>query len=155
VTVLSVTASVVVTAPPERAWELLSDSSRYAEWVEGTEAVLRADGIVQEGSTYEERNPIVGPWKARTSWTVVEFQPLRRQVHRSADVPLSSRFDVIMELQPEGEATRVTLTLEGAPSLGPLGRVFDKLMHGMVERDNRKTVANFAALIASSPDPGA
>jgi uncharacterized protein YndB with AHSA1/START domain len=152
---LRVTASVTVPASLERVWELLSDSSRYADWVEGTEAVLRTDGIVRKGSTYEELNPIIGPWKARTRWTVVGFEPPRRQVHSSADVPLSNRFDVIMELQPEGTATRFTLTLQGAPSLGPIGWVFGKLMNHTVERDNRRTLGTFAALVAPSLDPGA
>jgi carbon monoxide dehydrogenase subunit G len=141
----SVTASAVAPAPPERVWELLCDTSRYAEWVEGTAAVTRSDGPARPGSTYDELNPIVGPWKARTSWTVAEFEPPRRQVHTSGDLPLLRRFDVIMELAPEGEATRVTLTLRGEPA-GLAGRAFGRAMQPLIARDNRRTVANLVAL---------
>ena len=145
---LRVTATQTVAASPEQVWELLSDTSRYAEYVEGTAAVLRNSGQAREGATYEELNPILGPWKARTTWTVVEFDPPRRQRHRSLDVPLTSTLDVVMEVEPDDDGSRVTLTLEGAPSHGPLGAAFARLMRGQVDRDNRKTIENFAALAA-------
>jgi len=73
-------------------WELLCDTSRFAEWVAATAAVTRTDGPASHGSTYAEVNPILGPWKAKTSWTVVEFDPPRRQVHRTEDIPIASEF---------------------------------------------------------------
>jgi uncharacterized protein YndB with AHSA1/START domain len=143
----SVTASAVVPAPPERVWDIISDTTRYAEWVERTEEVPRSVGAAREGSVYEEVNPVLGPWKARTTWTVVEFSPPRRQVHTSADIPLARRFDVIIELEPEGSVTLMTLTLRGTPSLGPVGFAFGRLMTPRVERDTRKTVENLADLV--------
>ena len=68
---LHVTASAVVPASQERVFELLSDTARYSEWVTGTNAVTRTDGPAREGSTYDEVNPILGPWKASTTWRVV------------------------------------------------------------------------------------
>ena len=143
---LSVTASKVVPVPPDAVWELVSDTARYAEYVEGTDEVSRSGGPAGHGVTYEEVNPILGPWRARTTWTVIEFEPPRRQAHRSSDIPLMSRMDVIMEVAPEADGSRVTFTLEGAPSLGPLGVVFAKLMRSQVDKDNRKTLDNFAEL---------
>ena len=145
---MEVTAYAVVSAPPERVWELLSDTSRYADWVAGTDAVTRTDGPARQGSTYDEVNPILGPWKAKSSWTVTEFEPPRRQVHRGTGLPLSEEFDVIFELAPEGGATGFTLSLRAKPALGPVGAVFASLMEGQVARDNRKSVENFAALAA-------
>jgi carbon monoxide dehydrogenase subunit G len=144
---LSVTASTVVSAAPERIWDLISDTTRYAEWVQGTEKVTRSEGPAREGSTYDEVNPILGPWKARTTWTVVEFAPLHRQVHTSGDIPLASHFDVIMELESHGTTTRFTLTLQATPALGPVGLGFERLMRRMVERDNRKTADNLVELV--------
>ena len=143
---LSVTASALAPAPPERVWELLCDTTRYAEWVEGTAEVTRTDGPAAPGSTYDELNPILGPWKARTSWRVEEFEPGRRQLHTSPDLPLLRRCDVIMEIAPEGEATRVTLTLRGETA-GLVGAAFGRVMKPLAARDNRKTVANLAALV--------
>jgi carbon monoxide dehydrogenase subunit G len=143
---LHVTASAIVPAPQDRVFELISDTARYPEWVTGTDAVTRTDGPAREGSTYDEVNPILGPWRAKTHWRVVEHEPPRRTVHSTGDIPLSSHFEVVMEVAPEGDASRVTLTLRGQPSLGPLGAAFASLMRGQVDRDNRRTVEAFAEL---------
>lgn len=143
---LHVTASAVVPASQEQVFELISETARYPEWVIGTDAVTRTDGTAREGSTYDEVNPILGPWKANTHWRVVEYEAPRRQRHETGDIPLSSHFEVVMEVAPEGDASRVTLTLRGRPSLGPLGAAFARLMRGQVDRDNRRTVEGFAEL---------
>jgi carbon monoxide dehydrogenase subunit G len=146
--VLEVTASAVVPAPAERVFELLSDTARYPEWVTGTDAVTRTDGPAREGSTYDEVNPILGPWKASTHWRVVEHQPPRRSRHTTGDIPLSSHFEVEMEVASEQDVSEVTLTLRGEPSLGPIGALFARFMQGQVDRDNRRSVEAFAELAA-------
>ena len=88
---LEVTASAAIAAPPAQLSELVSDTSRYAEWVAGTAEVTRTDGPARESSTYDEINPIMGPWRAKTRWTVIEFDPPHRQVHRSEDIPVRER----------------------------------------------------------------
>ena len=136
-------------APAERAWELLCDTSRYAEWVAGTEEVTRTDGPASAGSTYDEVNPIMGPWKAKTRWTVTEFDPPRRQVHAAEGIPMARSFEVVMEVAPVADACEVTLTLRGETSYGPLGAAFVAAQKGQVERDNRKSAENFALLASS------
>ena len=143
---LEVTASAIVPASAEDVFALLSDTARYSEWVTGTDAVTRTDGPAVEGSTYDEVNPVVGPWKAKTHWRVVEHDAPRRSRHETGDIPLSSHFEVVMEVAPEGDASRVTMTLRGEPALGPVGAVFARIMHGQVERDNRRSVEAFAEL---------
>jgi carbon monoxide dehydrogenase subunit G len=144
---LEVTASAVVPASAESVFSLLCDTARYPEWVAGTDAVTRTDGPAREGSTYDEVNPILGPWKASTHWRVVDHEPPRRSVHSTGDIPLSSHFEVVMEVAHEGDATsEVTVTLRGEPSLGPVGAVFARLMQGQVDRDNRRSVEAFAEL---------
>jgi carbon monoxide dehydrogenase subunit G len=143
---LEVTASAIVPASPDRVFELLCDTARYSEWVTGTDAVTRTDGPAREGSTYDEVNPILGPWKAKTHWQVVDHEPPRRTRHETGDIPLSSRFEVLMEVAPEGDGSRVSLSLRGEPAMGPLGAGFAALMRGQVDRDNRRTVEAFAEL---------
>jgi carbon monoxide dehydrogenase subunit G len=143
---LEVTASAMVPAAPERVFELLADTARYSEWVTGTDAVTRTDGPAREGSTYDEVNPILGPWRAKTHWRVVSHEPPRLSRHETGDIPLSSHFVVEMEVTPEGDGSRVTLTLRGEPAFGPIGSTFAALMRGQVERDNRRTVEAFADL---------
>lgn len=151
---LEVTASATVAAPAEQVWELLCDTSRYADWVDGTDEVTRTDGPAQPGSTYDEVNPIMGPWKARSRWTVTEFDPPRSQTHSGEGFPLTKEFSVVMAVAPVDDSTsEVTITLRGASSGGPLGSLQYALLKGQVDRDNKKTVENFAALAARELQP--
>lgn len=143
---IDLTASAVVPVAPERIWELICDTSRYSEWVAGTEAVTRTDGPARQGSTYAEVNPILGPWKAKTSWTVIEFEPPRRQVHRTVDIPIASELLVIMEVTPAGAASRATITLRSTSSLGPLGAGLFRALKRQARRDNEHSVRNLAEL---------
>ena len=143
---LEVTASAIVPASPDQVFGLISDTARYSEWVTGTDAVTRTDGPAREGSTYDEVNPILGPWKAKTHWRVVEHEAPRMTRHETADIPLSSHFEVVMEVAPEGDGSGVTITLRGEPSMGPLGSGFARFMRGQVDRDNRRSVEAFAEL---------
>ena len=148
---LEVTASGPVAAPAPEVWELLSDTARYAEWVAGTDEVTRTDGPAREGSTYDEINPIAGPWKGRSHWTVTTFDAPHRQVHRGEGItPTVKWMEVEMAVTPVGEdACEVTLTLSGESALGPLGAVMLNALKGQVDRDNRKSVENLAALVRS------
>ena len=143
---MEVSAYGIVPAPPERVWDLLCDTSRYADWVDGTEAVTRTDGPARQGSTYDELNPVLGPWKARSRWTVTEFDAPRRQVHSGTGLPLTSEFLVIFEVTPEGDSSGVTLTLRATPGMGAVGGAFAALMKGQIDRDNRRSVENLVAL---------
>jgi hypothetical protein len=144
---VEVSASCPLLATPEQAWELICDTHRYAEWVVGRDAVTRADGRAREGATYDEANTILGPWKARTTRRVIEFSAPHRQVHTSTDLPLGERFDVVMEIEPEGDESLFRVTLRAKPDFRPAGLLFAGLMRPRVARDNRKTVAALAGLV--------
>ena len=148
---LEVTASGPVAAPAPQVWDLLCDTSRYAEWVAGTDEVTRTDGPAREGSTYDEINPIAGPWRGRSHWTVTTFDAPHRQVHRGLGIaPTLKWIEVEMTVTPAGdEACEVALTLTGESALGPLGAVMLSALKGQVDRDNQKSVENLATLVGS------
>ena len=50
----SIIASAIIPAPPERAWEIACDISRYPEWVENTLRMIHTDGPARAGATMEE-----------------------------------------------------------------------------------------------------
>jgi carbon monoxide dehydrogenase subunit G len=137
--------TVVIAAPPERVWELVSDTARYAEYVEGTIEVTRTDGPARLGSTYDEKNKGLGPWKPRTHWRVIEFDAPRRQVHEASGLPMIEDMRYIAELQPVGDSTEITMSLEYSPK-GPLGSLLDPLTRKDIERDQKKSADNFAEL---------
>jgi len=147
-TQVEISASAVTAAPPAKLWELLCDTSRNAEWVEATAAVTRTDGPARLGSTYDEINPIVGPWRVKTRWTVIEFDPPKHQVHRSEDVPFSSESLVIIDVTPSGDGSEVTVTLRQRPSLGVLGTSVLGLLKGQQSKGNQRSVRKLAELAA-------
>lgn len=143
-----IVASVTVPAPQQKVWELVCDTSRYAEWVEDTVEVVRTDGSAAEGSTYDERNAILGPIKGSSRWTVVEHEPPRRSLHRGEGIPIASSLSIEMALQPVGDdATEVTLTFRYEPRFGPLGSLLASAgLHRKLEGGFRRTANNLAAL---------
>jgi carbon monoxide dehydrogenase subunit G len=153
---LQVSASGPVAAPASEVWELLCDTSRYAEWVAATDEVTRTDGPAREGSTYDEINPIAGPWKGRSHWTVTTFDAPHRQVHRGEGLaPTVAWLEIEMAVTPAGDdACEVILILTGESALGPLGAVMFSVLKGQVERDNRKSVENLVALVKSGAPSG-
>jgi carbon monoxide dehydrogenase subunit G len=151
---LEVSATTPVAATPEQAWEVLSDTARYAEWVEGTIEVTRTDGPTAPGSTYDEINPVLGPWKAKTHWTVTEFDPPRLQVHSAEGIPGANSFEVVMEVVPVADACEVTMRLRGETGLGPLGAVFGALQKGRLQKQVQSAVDSLAERLATGQPAG-
>jgi carbon monoxide dehydrogenase subunit G len=144
----SVIASGNIPAPPERVWEMVSDTSRYAEWVENTLQVVRTDGPARVGSTYDEITRLVGPWKTSTRWRITEFVPIRLQVHEGAGVITARQMAVIIELAPAGENTHLTLTIRTTPRFGAIGSAIGRAMNSTLTRAQQRSVDAFAALVA-------
>ena len=148
---VELTATVSVAAAPDRVWELLCDTSRYAEWVEDTAKVTHTDGPAKLFSTYDELNPIVGPIKGRSHWVVTEFDSPRRQVHRDERLVTFEWLEVVMEVAPVGGGTEFTNTLRGETAMGPLGPIAWKALEGSLKKSHRRTSENFAALVEREP----
>jgi carbon monoxide dehydrogenase subunit G len=140
-------ATVVVPAPPEAVWELVSDPGRFADWAELTDEVLRADRPLKLGSTYEERNVVLGPIKGTSRWTVVQHEAPRRQTHRGEGIALAASLDFFMELEPAEQATQLTVGLRYRPGLGALGALIDRIhLRGSVQAAMERSAANVAAI---------
>ena len=153
-TTFRVSAEETIAAPVERVWELVSDTSRYAEWVEGTLQVTRTDGPARLGSTYDEINSVAGPIRSASHWRVVEFDAPRRQVHRDESIPFLRSFDIIIETSAlEPARTRLAVTLRGESKLGPLGALLARLLGRYAKASNRRNVARFRELVERETRP--
>jgi len=149
-------ATVIVPAPPEAVWALASDPDRFAEWLELTEEVTRADKPLRLGSTYEERNVVLGPIRGASRWTVVQHEAPRRQTHRGEGIALAASLDFFVELEPADQATRLTLGLRYRPALGPLGALLDRLhTRRSLRAAMERSAANVAALAERELTPSA
>ena len=141
-----IAASATISAPQEKVWELLSDTSRYAEWVESTLEVVRTDGVARLGATYDERTRIAGPWKTSTHWRVTEFDPPHRQVHEGTGVGTVQGLGYRVSCFGQRRWDRALNHLSVTPRFGLLGVVIAKVVTGTITAEQRRGVASFAAL---------
>lgn len=146
----SIVVSATVPVAQAAAWDLLCDTTRYADWVQDTDAVVRTDGPAQLGSTYDERNDVLGPIKGSSHWTVVEHEPPGRTVHRGEGIAIAKDLHIEMALQGVGEdASELTLTFRYVPAFGLLGRLLASVaLHRKLEAGFRRSANAFAALAA-------
>jgi uncharacterized protein YndB with AHSA1/START domain len=135
-----------VAAPLERVWDLMCDTSRYAEWGAQTIEIPRTDGPAEMGSTYDERVPFIGPWKVVLHWRVSEFEPPRRLVH-TGRVWYARELVSEMECSSGEDGTTFTMTLRATPRLGPLGGLLERALAGSVQDNWDRTVENFKEFV--------
>jgi carbon monoxide dehydrogenase subunit G len=143
----SITVSRVIPASSEQIWQVLDDTSRYAEWVPQTLEVTRNDGEAVVGATYDERNEVFGPIKGNSRWRVVERDPGRYSLHEGEGLPLVSNISIEFRTEPAGESTEVTSTLRYDTTLGPVGGLIDKAAHGQTVSAQEEALANLEALV--------
>jgi uncharacterized protein YndB with AHSA1/START domain len=122
---------ISIAAPPERVFELLSDPDTYAEWVPGTRAIGMIDGDwPADGSSFEYVAGLPG-LALRDRTTVRRSRPPEMlELHIRVWPFAPAR--VLIELEREGDGTRVGLTEEPAHAafrmlIGPLGHLIIRL----------------------------
>jgi hypothetical protein len=126
-----ITASILIEAPPQRVWDLYADVEGSVDWVPFAEEILSVSGPAGLGQAYRERTRLGGISDV-AEWTVIEWDPPRRQVQRSTGKGMDSR--LIIEIEPAGTGTvaRQEVALDSrAP--GPLGWLHER-MFGIVAR---------------------
>jgi hypothetical protein len=148
-------ATETINAPLSTVWELASDTSRYPEWIGQTLAVTRTDGPARLGSTYDEINKLVGPLRGSSHWTVIEYDPPRRQVHRDASIPFARSFDAVIETSEAGpDRTVFTLGVRGESRLGPIGALVVRLLARPLREANRRNARAFRELVEGETGAG-
>jgi uncharacterized protein YndB with AHSA1/START domain len=133
-------ASIRIDAPPQRVWDLYADVEGSVEWVPFAEEILFVSGPAGLGQVYRERTTLGGISDV-AEWTVIEWDPPRRQVQRSTDKGMDSRLMIAVEPDGAGTLARQEVILDSrAP--GPLGWLHERIF-GIVAR--RGIVAALAA----------
>ncbi len=125
---------------PQRVWATIGDTSRYAEWVVNTEAVVKASApVARAGVTYEERNTVIGPFTGTTRWHVTAFEPGRRAVHDGEGLTIVRWMRLELIVEPDAGGTRYTQRFSYVPALGPLGPVVNLMLRPSVSRDMHRS----------------
>jgi hypothetical protein len=124
-------ATIRIDASPREVWDLYADVEGSVGWVPFAEEILSVSGPAGLGQVYRERTRLGGIADV-AEWTVIEWDPPRRQVQRSAGKGMESR--LVIEVEPDGSGAlaRQGVILDSrAP--GPLGYVQERIF-GIVAR---------------------
>jgi carbon monoxide dehydrogenase subunit G len=139
----------VVAAPIEAAWGLVTDPTRAPDWAANTVESRRADRPLRLGSTYEERNVVLGPLRGSTRWTVIDHDPPRRTVHRGEGVAIAAAMTREIALRSVEGATEVALIFRYRPALGAVGGLLDRaVFHRSLQSSLNASARNLEALAA-------
>jgi carbon monoxide dehydrogenase subunit G len=151
---VSTTEAIELSAPREEVWALVSDVSRYAEWVHGTVEVTGGPATARAGVTYAERNRL-GPLITRSTWRVeLADADAGVQRHVSSGSPGIRSFAVVISVDPARSGTRFVLTLEAEVAAGPLTRPLARVLHRTLAASNARSAAAFAELCANGARAG-
>ena len=127
-----VRASIQIAAPPQRAWDLYADVPGSVDWVPFAEEILFVSGPPGVGQVYRERTRLGGISDV-AEWTVVEWDPPRRQVQRSTGKGMESWLVIAVELAGSGTLVRQEAILDSrAP--GPVGWLHERLFGTVARR---------------------
>lgn len=96
-------AEAVVEAPPEKVWEVLTDTAAYPEW---NPVFVKVDGTYAEGATV--KNSVMFPdGDAVDMDAKVEAVVPNRELRQSGGVPLMLTFDHKWILEPVNGGTKI------------------------------------------------
>jgi carbon monoxide dehydrogenase subunit G len=119
-------ASVVVAAPTDVVWRVLSEVEAWPEWTPSVRSIVRLDpGPLHIG----QRLRISQPRFPTTVWRLTELVEGRSFVWRAGGP--GARTTASHTVEPDGAGTRVTLSLR---QQGPLGLLVGTLTSGLTRR---------------------
>ena len=133
--------SLLVRGSLKEVWDFYFEPRGWPSWVDGFAAVERADGYPEQGGTLVWRSKPAG--RGTVSERVVEHSPRTR--HRIEWSDPESSGELRSEFAVEGEAVRVTLTLDYRLARGgPLAWLTERLfVRGQVKRSLQRTLLRF------------
>ena len=125
--VMEQSVTVVIAAPVQRVWEVLTDVERWSEWTETVTSVKRLDeGPLRSGS----RATINQPKIPETEYLVTELAPERSFTWVATGPGVTTTARHVIEPLPDG-GSRVTLAVEQS---GWLGSVMGRFYRGLTDR---------------------
>jgi uncharacterized protein YndB with AHSA1/START domain len=139
------TVSRFVDAPLASVWKTLMEPHSYPRWVVGARAFRGADDSWPSTGARFYHAVGLGPLQLKDETKLLDREERSRVVLEARARP-AGRAEVVLELEPHGDGTRVTMH-ERAVS-GPGSHVPQPLHDALTRRRNREALRRFAQLVA-------
>ncbi|PLS76394.1 MAG: polyketide cyclase [Actinobacteria bacterium] len=130
-------SETMIDASPECVFEVLLDVGTYPDWVVGCQRIRACDpSWPAPGARFHHRVG-VGPLAVDDSTAIVSLEPPRRLVLEARAGPVGTA-EVVFEVSPEGEGSRVTITEQ--PVGGPAAVLRNIVQDGLLQFRNVETL---------------
>ncbi|CAM3006545.1 Polyketide cyclase [Prescottella defluvii] len=140
----SVSVSAALPAAPDRAWDALSDLSRWEEWLtihQGWKSELPTE--VRQGATFTEVVSVMG-MANKIEWTVTEVE-VPKLVRIAGTGMAGVTVEFTLRVEPDGSGSRAVIdaSFKGTMIVGPIGKAVAK----NAAVDLEASLAKFAELV--------
>ena len=107
-------ANLVIDVPIQTVFDFVADIENMDRWINGVTGPKRtSEGELGVGSTFESYYTYAGKTQ-RVAFRTVEFEPPTRTATEWTSGPFP--FEAVTELEPAGEGTRITHTIDAGPN---------------------------------------
>ncbi|AVP70356.1 type II toxin-antitoxin system Rv0910 family toxin [Prescottella equi] len=140
----SVSVSAALPAAPDKAWDALSDLSRWEEWLtihQGWKSELPTE--VRLGATFTEVVSVMG-MANKIEWTVTEVEvPKLVKIAGTGMAGVTVEFTLQVQPDEAGSKAVIDASFKGAMIVGPIGKAVAK----NAAADLETSLAKFAELV--------
>ena len=134
----------LIHAAPHQVWDVLSDASRYADWVVGTSESNVARGQWPELGSALEYTVTLGPWTV-SGTTIVRRVDARRELELEVDSGPVGTARVAIEVRPWGENSLVIM--DEHPLRGIGGTLHNAAFDALIQLRHRDMLRRFARVV--------
>lgn len=135
--------SVSINRSPAEVFAYLSDVSKHAEWSPKPYRVEGTSGPVKTGDTFASVGQIPGDKNHRNEVTVTECSAPTRLVLDAEEK--GQHFVNTFELQPQGDGTLLTRTMDAPKPPFPLSVLMPLILVAVIKPDVQKGLNNLKA----------
>ncbi|MGW7053249.1 SRPBCC family protein [Streptomyces sp. NPDC054887] len=142
----------LIRTSPEAVWKVLSDGSRYSDWVVGTADSRPAEGHWPDVGASIEYAVHIGPWRL-TGRTVVRRSEPPHEIELEAESGALGTARIAIEVRPWGDDALVVL--DEHPLRGIGGALHNTALDAVIQLRHRSMLGRLAKVVESSSRSGA
>ncbi|MEC4616451.1 SRPBCC family protein [Tsukamurella tyrosinosolvens] len=150
----TITAHRNLVVTPEEVWAVVSDTSRYVDWVDTVLEVQSHHGPARVGGSYTERIRSVGPLAAHVRWTVRQIEPMSLRVDTGEGLsPLRDVINVFRFASLANGCTGMTYEFHFSMTPRPVGALVRRLLAPSMRESFDASMRRLESVILSERPP--